>query len=361
MSGSGAFAAFRDKSHRLRRQLGAAWRYKTARRAANALLAEWERLRKVERPRSLPYVFVIDPLNTCNLKCPCCPTGRGELPLKPGKMKLEQFQALIDQIAPHALKLMMDNWGEPFLHRDIIGMVAHAHSRRIATAISSNLNILPEGGGAAIVASGLDDLIVSCDGITQETYGRSRVQGRLDKLTLNLKEISAAKRAAGSRTPHIEFQFLVFKHNEHELPEIQRFARDLGADTVRFARPFVNPASGIEPATDPRFASKDYNAEGSALKNDIFERDADQAACVQENPGPIECFWPWRAMTINWNGQVDPCCGKNYLQSFGNALETPVAELWNNETYRYARRWIAGSTNGDEPRAIVCRGCPGYR
>jgi MoaA/NifB/PqqE/SkfB family radical SAM enzyme len=63
--------------------------------------------------------------------------------MKPGKMKVDQFKSLIDEVAPHTFKLMMYNWGEPFIHKGILEMIGHAHSRRIATAVSSNLNVLP--------------------------------------------------------------------------------------------------------------------------------------------------------------------------------------------------------------------------
>jgi MoaA/NifB/PqqE/SkfB family radical SAM enzyme len=68
--------------------------------------------------------------------------------------------------------MILYNRGEPFLHKDILSMIRYAHERRLATVISSNLTILPDGGGEAVVQSGLDDLVVSCDGLTQKPMRR---------------------------------------------------------------------------------------------------------------------------------------------------------------------------------------------
>lgn len=351
------------RSARVRRHAAAMWRYPTARRFWNLAVVEAERMLGREVVRGRPYILLIDPLNTCNLRCPFCATGQGNLPLKPGRMRLADFRRLIDEIAPHTFKIDLYNWGEPFLHKDILPMVTHAHSRRISTAISSNLNVLPEGGGEAIVRSGLDDLVVSCDGLTQETYEQYRVRGTLKNVVDNLRDVSEARRRLGRKNPTIEFQFLVFKHNEHEVSRVHDFARELGADVVRIQKPFVNLASAdIRPADNPDYVRGEYLDAGKDQSDrlDIFSPHADQEACASANPPPIRCFWPWRSMVINWNGQVDPCCGKNYLESFGNVFETPFADIWNGPEYRFARRWITGRGVGDEKRAIVCRGCGGY-
>lgn len=135
---------FSHKTSRLRRHLNALVRYGSARKLVNIARVESERLLGREALRGRPYMLVIDPLNVCNLRCPLCPTGNGTLPLKNGKMQRARFEELIDELAPHAVKVMLYNWGEPFLHHDIIPMIRHAHRRRISTALSTNLNILPK-------------------------------------------------------------------------------------------------------------------------------------------------------------------------------------------------------------------------
>ena len=354
---------FKRKYKRLERHLSALIRYPTIGRLVNLALVETERILGKTRLRGKPYITVIDPVNACNLKCPFCPTGMGTLPLKPGTMSLEKYRELVDEIASHTIKLILYNWGEPFLHKDILSMIKYAHDRKIATSISANLNIIPEGGGEAIVRSGLDDLIISCDGLTQETYEKYRRGGQLETVLKNLEEIAAAKKRLGSRYPVIEFQFLVFKHNEHEAGRVEEFAKKRGADFVRLAKPYVNvDFDEIGLAENPEYVRGQYLDEevSQSPEMDIFSPSADQEKCAAHFTPPLKCFWPWRTMVINWNGQADPCCGKNYLQGFGNVFEQSVSEIWNNRFYRYARAWIRGKAKNDPNLKIVCRGCPGY-
>lgn len=345
------------KSARLRRHLAALMRYGTPRKFINIARAEMDRIRGREVVSGRPYMLIIDPLNVCNLKCPLCPTGKGELPLKNGRMRREQFETLIDELAPHAVKVMLYNWGEPFLHPDIIPMIRHAHRRRIATALSTNLNLLPAEGAEAVVRSGLDEMIVSCDGLTQETYEKYRVRGNLERVFANLRAITDARRQLGRRHPRIEFQFLVFAHNEHEVPRVEEVARGLGADEVRIMAPYGDDSHpDIKPARDPRYR----RAGASDTSPDVFSPDADLDAIARLHPPPLRCFWPWRCLVVNWNGQVDPCCFKNYHAGFGNVFETNFADLWNGHIYRQSRRWITGKPLRDDGLRIVCKGCEGY-
>ena len=354
----------RQKYRRLIRHLSALLRYWTLRRLWNIILVETERILGKSELRGRPYIIIVDPVNSCNLRCPFCPTGRGDLPLKPGKMPLDKFKKVVDASAQNVIKMILYNWGEPFLHKDILSMIQYAHSKRISTAVSTNLNLMPDGGGEAVVRSGLDDLILSCDGLSQETYEIYRRGGNLEKVLSNLKDVSTAKKRLNSRSPVIEFQFLVFKHNEHEVPHVEAFAKEHGADFVRLTKPYVNlDYEEIKHADNPEFVRRQYlQSTGSeSIELDIFSPEGDQEACALHYKPPIECFWPWRSMVINWNGQVDPCCGKNYRQSFGNIFEQSLSEIWNNRFYRYARAWIKGKAENDPEMKIVCRGCPGYK
>ncbi|MGF1573773.1 MAG: SPASM domain-containing protein [Sumerlaeia bacterium] len=348
-----------DKSIRPRRHLAALLRYGTVRRFANVALVEAERMLGRSTVYGKPYMLVVDPVNICNLKCPLCPTGRGDLPLRNGKMKREAFEELFQIMGPWAFKLMLYNWGEPFLHKDILTMIEFAHKKGVATSLSTNLNHLPKGGAEGIVNSGLDDMIVSCDGLSQKTYARYRVGGNVKDVFRNLREIAKAKRRLGKTTPVIEFQFLVFKHNEHQIPRVREMAKRCGANFVRIMPPYIGPnKAGIEPSQNPLYR-KNANMSDNQ-KPDVFERGADLTTLAKENPPPLNCFWPWRSMVINWNGQVDPCCFKNYHESFGNVFEDGFEAIWNGETYRYARQWISGKAENNPNMKIVCRGCGGY-
>jgi MoaA/NifB/PqqE/SkfB family radical SAM enzyme len=353
-------------------------RYSSIYKLRNLARVEWEQFRKKECVSGLPYIVVLDPTNVCNLKCPVCPTPRGDLLQPSGRISREQFEAFADRIAAHTYRLILYNWGEPFLHRQIIPMLGYAHRRKISTSISSNLNLLPREGAEALVLSGLDDLIVSCDGLSQETYERYRVGGELEKVVKNMNAIRQARKRLRRSNPSIEFQFLVFRHNEHEAGRVHEFAIRHGADTVRLVKPAIDLGlPDIRPARDPAYVRPEYQVldvpESAAVQNEDIAKEFSARRRARESaPGggaepvkpdllaPIHCYWPWRVLTVNWNGEIDPCCYNNQLGSFGNIFEQPLIKVINNDKFVYARRRIAGKASADGYDDVICKRCEGY-
>jgi MoaA/NifB/PqqE/SkfB family radical SAM enzyme len=346
-----------EKKTRYSRHALSLFRYSSPNKLMNLARVEWERSRGRVNVTGLPYVTVLDPTNVCNLKCPICPTTKGELPQPSGRIALEDYKRFVDRIAPHTYRLILYNWGEPFLHRQIVEMLDYAHRNRISTQISSNLNILPREGAEALVSSGLDDLVVSCDGLTQKTYERYRVLGDLSKLTTNMNLIRDAKRKLKSSSPNIELQFLVFRHNEHEVPRVEEFARSHGADVVRIVKPAIDmKLKDIRPADNPEYVRPEHQVlpiqEPAPLSEPVPAK--------PETLSAIDCYWPWRVLTSSWNGDIDPCCYHNTLGSFGNIFDAPLIEVFNNEKFRYARRRIVGKAAPDGFDDVICKTCKGY-
>ena len=119
--------------------------HSTPRKLANWLLAKVQRRFRTAKVWGYPYHYVVDPINFCVLHCPLCPTGRGTLKRRQGKMAFDDFKKLIDEIAEYAYFLDLYNWGEPFLHPQVFDMISYAHTRNISTKISSNLNYFDAG------------------------------------------------------------------------------------------------------------------------------------------------------------------------------------------------------------------------
>jgi MoaA/NifB/PqqE/SkfB family radical SAM enzyme len=224
------------------RHLRAVLRHSTPRRLGNLLLAESERLLGVTKVHSKPYVIFVDPINLCNLRCPLCATGAGQIARVRKRMDYEHFVRVIDEVAPHAYEVSLYNWGEPLLHTDIFSMIEYGRSKNLATVMSSHLSIPKPQLMDRIVESGLEELTVSIDGTSQEVYERYRVRGDLGLALSNLRRLVARRRELGSKTPYIEWQFIVFKHNEHQVPEARRLADEIGVDLIRL-KPTKTPSS----------------------------------------------------------------------------------------------------------------------
>src|SRR5207237_766158 len=120
--------------------------------------------------------------------------------------------------------------GEPYLNPKLLEYVKYASDKGIYTATSTNAHYLTEANAKATVESGLDRLIISIDGVTQGVYEKYRIGGHLDKVLEGAKNVIKWKKELRSKTPHIVFQFLVVKPNEHQIPDLMRLAREIGAN-----------------------------------------------------------------------------------------------------------------------------------
>jgi radical SAM protein with 4Fe4S-binding SPASM domain len=328
-------------------------RYGTPRKIANLARAELAKARGDVVLRSRPYVYTVDIGNICNLRCPLCPTGTHDQDRPQGFMSFADFQKVIDQIAPYAIELVLHNWGEPFLNPNFLDIVRTAKRAGIGTATSTNLNLVNKDVSflREVVDSGLDNLVVSLDGTTQEVYGYYRRGGDLEHALRNLKELCAYKKESGSRTPSIEWQFLVMKHNEHQIDDARRLAAAIGVDTVRVTGaglPFDDLGDvelGEQWLTGmPDY--KSYDPEKIRARGYIHEE---------------KCFYLYRAMTVNPRGEVAPCCAISQSKwDFGNILEDGLDAVWNNPSYRSARALFARRAE-PQPVHTVCHVCPLFR
>jgi MoaA/NifB/PqqE/SkfB family radical SAM enzyme len=133
----------------------------------------------------------------CNLHCPICPTGLGIIGRKQGRIDADTFYAIIDSISRYAYILEIGNWGESFLHPDIFDMITYAHNHHLAVKVISNLNYFDREMAESAVDSGLDYVMISIDGITQEVYERYHIGGNLSKVFDNIKLLVEARERKG--------------------------------------------------------------------------------------------------------------------------------------------------------------------
>ena len=197
----------------------------------------------------MPYRYTIDPVNVCNLRCPLCPTGLGILGRDRGLMKVEEFRAIIDQIAPWCYLLELYNWGEPFLHPGIFDMIRYATDEKIFVRLSSNLNRYDESLARQTVASGLGAITLSIDGATEESYQRYRQRGKLAVALENLHLLVQAKREQRASHPFIVVRMLVNRYNEGEVDQLRERVLGMGADLFVTGDLFVdttNPEQAAE-------------------------------------------------------------------------------------------------------------------
>jgi radical SAM protein with 4Fe4S-binding SPASM domain len=274
-------------------------------------------------------------------------------------MNMETFTRIIDQLHPYAWHLNLYYLGEPLLCEHLHEMIDYAHQRRMRVATSSNLNILNEKKAEALIESGLDMLVVSLDGASPEVYMKYRIGGDFYRVLHNIQLLIKKKKELGSPTPKILLQFVVFKHNEADIPNIQKLAERLGLEL--FLR---QGALGGEGHSPPLSRNVEL-AKQWLSQNKAYRKQYDQ---FSEKPYLSEgaCPYLWKMLTVNWDGSVFPCCWVyDEEHIFGNILEQPFEEIWNNECFRsarllFSRRYSSFLKSGFKFQETICSRCKMY-
>ncbi len=315
------------------RHLRSVIQHGTPRKWANLALVEAERLVRRIHVRSHPYLLILDPCNYCNLRCPLCPTGMGTLGRKQSMLSLECFKRWFDPHAPYLFEVSLHNWGESLLNPDLFRMVEYAAQANVGTNLSSNLMIARPQHLEAMVDSGLEYLIVSLDGVDQATYAPYRVRGDYERVVNNMRELLRIRNAKGSKTPVVEWQFIVMKHNQHAVADAERLAAEIGVDLIRFlpvGLPFENYDQW------PELAKSWFpdSPGGQTVEQQVHEQQFGQGSRSET------CFYLYRSMVINADGGVSPCCivyrqDRDFAQAEDGAAD--VLNVWNNDRYRSAR------------------------
>jgi radical SAM protein with 4Fe4S-binding SPASM domain len=290
----------------------------------------------------MPISISFEPTTSCNLRCPECPSGLRAFSRPTGMLKKDFFSETIDQLAKDLTYLVFYFQGEPYLNPDFLNMVQYASSRKIYTATSTNAHYMTDANARRTVESGLDRLIISIDGTTQETYQQYRVGGRLDKVLAGAKNIVKWKKELNSRTPFIIFQFLVVRHNEHQIEEVKALAKEIGVDDV-----WLKTAQVYDYEADPNQLIPTNN------KYSRYKKGKDGKMQFKGN-NQKHCWRLWHDPVITWDGAVVPCCfDKDAQHKLGDLRQQSFKELWEAGTYNKFRQQVLQSRSNID----ICTNC----
>jgi radical SAM protein with 4Fe4S-binding SPASM domain len=288
-----------------------------------------------------PISISFEPTTSCNLRCPECPSGLRSFTRETGMLKKDFFRETIDQLYKELTYLIFYFQGEPYLNKDFLEMVKYASDKGLYTATSTNAHYLTDENARKTVESGLDRLIISIDGTTQDVYQSYRIGGKLDKVLEGAKNIVKWKKELGSKTPFVFFQFLVVKPNEHQIEDIKRLAKEIGVDEVRFKTAQIydyEQGNELIPTLD-KFSRYRQKSDGTyEIKSGLSNH----------------CWKLWHANVITWDGLVVPCCfDKDAMHRLGNLRMQSFKEIWHNDNYQQFRKELFTSRKNID----ICANC----
>jgi len=302
-----------------------------------------------------PKSIIIDPVNTCHLKCPYCPTGVKKIRYKKSVMTMTTFKTVIQQI-PSLKIIYLFNWGEPFLNPDLHRMIEYAERKNIFVSVHSNLSLkLNDEALRKIINSGLDELIVSVDGASQETYSQYRIGGDFELVISNIMKLVEMKKQLKSEKPDITWKLIVNKYNENEIEKAEDMADRLG---VSFHLGQIGlgddlPDFDFDDAVDAR--KEKWLPLNSKYVREIY-RGKYSLPLYENICGHLFC-----SPVVNPDGKVTPCCYATDEQNvFGDLLTESFDNIWNNHMYRSSRNLFVPFLKKISKVETICMRCNNY-
>ena len=289
----------------------------------------------------LPMTISIEPTTACNLRCPECPSGLRAFSRPTGNLKQDFFRKTIDELHKQLIYLIFYFQGEPYINPRFLDMVKYAKDKGIYTITSTNGHFLNNANAKKTIESGLDRMIISVDGTTQETYENYRKEGNLESVLQGARNIVKWKKEMNSATPHTIFQFLVVKPNEHQIDEIYKIAEEIGIDEVKLKTAQVyeyEQGNDLIPTIE-KYSRYKKNINGTySVKNKLLNH----------------CWKLWHACVITWDGLVVPCCfDKDAQHRLGDMKDKPFKEIWQGEDYdKFRKQLLKGRDQID-----ICKNC----
>jgi radical SAM protein with 4Fe4S-binding SPASM domain len=284
------------------------------------------RITKKSSLRAMPMGLSIEPTTSCNLRCSECPSGLRSFTRPTGMLNPQTFQHVIDQLKSRLIWLTFYFQGEPYLNKDFLKMVKYAHDQGLYTMTSTNAHYFTDEVAKETIESGLSRIIVSMDGITQDTYEKYRKGGSLEKVKDGIGKLVEWKKKLGSSTPHIVLQFIVFGHNEHEVEEVKKLGKEMGVDEVKIKSAQIYDFSNTDLLPGDEKYTRYKSENGSyQIKNELMNH----------------CWRMWSSAVITWDGKVIPCCfDKDAHHQIGTIEEKPFQEIWQSKAYHDFRTQV---------------------
>ena len=289
----------------------------------------------------VPPVLTIEPTNQCNLHCPLCTTGSGEMERSPGRMNLQTFEKIIEHMGNDIFFMLIYHQGEPYMNKDFFTFVELAKQKNIYVTTSTNGHYFTDRNIKKTLDCRLDSMIISLDGITQQSYEKYRVGGQLQRVLDGTARLMAEKKRRKMSTPNVALQFLVMKHNEDEIPKVRKIASQLGVDRLLLKNIEVRSLDEAKKwlPSNKKFRRYHFNGKSYIVKG------LDKNACTR----------PWLSTLINWDGTFVPCCfDKNGNYPMGNIHEiSGIHDMWFNDDFTRFRTQLLQQRKSID----ICRNC----
>ena len=310
----------------------------TVKKAINALHCYVAYFLKLERSAKTPFLINFELSNHCNESCVFCRNEEGQLfdlnpknegsSIEKGTMKFEVFESILRQSKDTLMMAVPYVNGEPFIYKHFSKALEVANANNVATMIATNGLLLNDENIQIILDHDLDFIKIHVSGFTNPVHQIQHRIGDVELIKANLQNLAKEIQKRQSLLL-VMIDYIRYKHNHHELELFRKFSEDLG---FMFSIRPGNPL-GLEGSEDLQPIDPYVNT--------------------------LPCDWLWKVLTVNWNGDLLPCCDyvvwKN-VEGYGrfDVGSTYLQDVWNGTSVVQMRR-----THRDQGRdpIPICSQC----
>ena len=302
------------------------------------------------RPATGPLTVHIDVTNGCNARCVTC-WDHSPLLQEPRstawkrqRLAWEDYAALTEDLAGFGSLhgIVLSGMGEPLTHPEIYRMIRHARDRGWHVMVITNLVAADLD---ALIASGVNQLLVGVQGVTPASYTAFHPGWTEDHFFTLTRALRRLQRTP-IRVRHVQ---VIDTHTAPELVEMVRFGRMFGADRVNYK--LASLAAGTEAAAiteDQRawmLTEGIPQARGLATELgvhtnlELFQSQVRTGGRATAPIAEIGCSMGYVYSRVTVEGDVLYCC--NTSVRVGSLREARFSDLWTGERWNALRDALA--------------------
>lgn len=304
-----------------------------------------ELYRKINK---LPNKVCIEACSLCQLNCCDCYMRKDDKNciIGSGYLKFKDFKKFIDK-HPYIKSIELSLSGEIFLNPELLEIIKYAYVKNVKlTAFNGvNFNTVSDEMLEALVKYKFTGITFSIDGASKETYEIYRRNGNFDKVIENIKKLNEYKEKYNSKFPILNWQYIVFEHNKHEIIQTPKLKEELKIENLYFKAPWGS--NGFD----------EYTINNIRKLPKSFPKDKEIIDIMKEN-NLFLCLYPWLKPQINWNGELLGCCCSTHHSLEVNVFDIGLKRALNSSKCKFMKSVLMGIYQSDE--TIHCTHCPFY-
>lgn len=299
----------------------------------------------------LPIKLDIENVSRCNFRCTMCIVSDFHKGQRAADLSLDDFKKIIDE-QYGLIEIKLQGLGEPLLQRDdYFAMIKYARERYIWVRTTTNASLLHLNGNAKkLINSDVNEIQISVDGATKETFETIRRQSHYPTI---IKNINIINNINNSRT---KCWTVVQKDNQHELEKLVDLAYNLG---------FTNQVFSMDVNG---WGDEKWEGINSQINVDVNK---DRLLNLVEKGKQLGirvafwlvghkytqnnlCPWPWERAYVASDKQIVPCCiiGNPDTMNLGKINNSLTDDVWYGKDYEQFRK---DHLTGNIPNA--CKFC----